>query len=180
MIENRTTLSKKDFQSIASLRAFSARSLFLSILFFAAGCYILSIMGKYAIQFFQGAEFDSLKTAVTVFVSCAAGIIFIIYAFLHNRVVANASYKRNIAALERIYQFTNEGVNVSVLAGGIDQKSLFKYSSMLEFFEKNDSIYIKVLFGKQKMYLIMHNNGYIAGAKNDAIAVLEANGVKRK
>lgn len=62
---------------------------------------------------------------------------------------------------------------------GISEESHIAYTVMDRYFEKNEAIYIRLKSEKAKLYLVVRDDGYLEGSKEELLELLEGKGIHR-
>lgn len=180
MIENNSVLNKKDFIEVAKFRKFSPMNIVLSLFYIGMGIYLLStirlLLPAFVLMFPQ----VSISLTLSTFGFPLFGLLFIIYGLCHVRFGGYLLYKKNKFSLSRNIKFTEEEVTVEAQGKGMGQHNSFEYSSFTHYYERNNSLFIEIAAEKQRLYLIVHDDGYVSGSKEDAIRLLESKGVTKK
>lgn len=180
IIENNSVLHKKDFIEVAKFGRFKPRNIFLFLLYLGMGIYLISTLRLYLPAFVLMFPQVSVGLTLCTFVFPLFGIAFILYGFLRIRLGGCLLYKKNKFLLSRNIKFNEEEVTVISQGNGMEQHSSFEYSSFTHYYERNNALFIEIAIEKHRLYLVVHDDGYVSGSKDEAVRILESKGVTKK
>lgn len=180
MISNTTTITKKDYQSLKRFRRFSVRSVLFSLIQLTCGGYLVYMFCPIIYHLLTRHYYLSVISIVQTVTFTVLGLVFIFAGIFSERFRSNMLYKRAKSVAKRTYNFTDEGIETIVRSELMEQQDLFKYELMTRYYEMNNSLYIKLKIEKQKLFLIIHNDGYTSGSKEEVVALLESKGITSK
>lgn len=178
MISNTTTLTKKDFYSLESYRIPSAIPMW--IVMFLGGGYILYNFAPYIYYILSDNYIVDSHSAVIAVIFTLIGTAFVLFGIFYLRIISLVTYKRSADSLKRSYRFLDEGIEVIAETEKINQQCIFKYESLCSFREVNDSVLIQLNVSKRPLFLILHDDGYTSGTKEEVLALLESKGICKK
>lgn len=124
---------------------------------------------------------DGWMTILIIFLDLVLGIVLLIFSIITIRLLSRRFYnKRYKNASARHMEFREDIILVSSEKDGIKTDSTLEYETCVNYVEKNDSISIefeaKDTGGKR--FLLVHNDGYKIGSKDELIALLNRKGCK--
>lgn len=81
---------------------------------------------------------------------------------------------------DREFTFTEEGVEAVTSSAAIENKTKYSYDIITEYYAGDDSVYIMMEKGKQRIFMPVHDDGYTEGSKEELISLLESRNVRRE
>jgi len=178
LISNTTEITKKDFQNVAKYRKFTPTNIVVFVITFLFGIELICKYSPYLFHHLRGDYVLNTRSIIIAVTYVLFGIFFMIWGFIWMRIRYAFYFKRNRYSLMRTYNFTDEGIESVINTKALDEQCKFRYGAMDGYFQKDDAIYVRVLFGRQKMFLIIHDDGYTVGSKEEAISILEKNNIR--
>lgn len=178
IISNTTEVTKKDFKNVAKFRKFGPINIVVFVLTFLLGIELVYKYSPYLFHHLRGDYVLDTKSIFIAVIYVALGLFFVIWGFVWMKIRYAIYFRRNKQLRNRIYNFTDEGIETIINTQAINEQCIFKYGAMDGYHQRDNAIYVRLKVGKQKMYLIIHDDGYTVGSKEEAIAVLEKNDVK--
>ncbi len=89
-------------------------------------------------------------------------------------------YRKQAASKEKSVEieFGEESIVGRFVNGGVGGENRFAYSVVDGYEARNNAVYIRLMVEKSKEFLILHDDAYLEGSKEELIEFLEGKGIK--
>lgn len=180
MIINKTILNKKDIEFLCSDKhshfSFFVVKFFMliiGILFLRYSCIIIYLkISRHPLSL------DLPENDPMVYFSLIIGLFFIFVAF-SKQIAVSISLKSTIMKSLFTSEFFEDHLISKVTNNESDTESRLSYSLIDTYYEKNNAMYIKLKNKPQKTFLILHDDSYLEGTKEELILLLEKKQIRR-
>ena len=113
------------------------------------------------------------------FVSLIIGLFFISISAFSKKIAVSKSLNSPIMKSLFTLEFFEDHLISKLTNNECDTESRFSYSLIDTYYEKNNAIYIKLKNKSQKTFLILHDDSYLEGTKEELILLLEKKQIRR-
>ncbi len=182
MIKNNTSrYSKKDVLYVTKSTFWNRRN----ILFAAVECILglftlIQIWPWWKALYFFGYQIFSAKDMLFLIFFSGAGLFFIALPFFMPYQLSIRYYRKQAASKEKSVEieFGEESIVGRFVNGGVGGENRFAYSVVDGYEARNNAVYIRLMVEKSKEFLILHDDAYLEGSKEELIEFLEGKGIK--
>lgn len=124
---------------------------------------------------------DGWMTILIIFLDLVLGIVLLIFSLIAIKLLSKRFYKKRYKnASARHMEFREDIITVSSEKDGIKTDATLEYETVISYVERNDSISIEFEAKDKggKRFMLVHNDSYKVGSKEELIALLNRKGCK--
>ncbi|MBR3229872.1 MAG: hypothetical protein IKF91_03495 [Bacilli bacterium] len=165
MIKNETKITKKNVEFITNIYFKESKLIIIYRLFvFLFGLWlVLSTIN------------DSTIYMKLLFLT--VGIIAIYFSTIGiKKIFVNNRIKKSKIDIPRIIQIDDKKIDIEMMSKNIQAKNTINFEIIKKYYENDNNIYILL---NDSNYIVINNNGYKKGTKEELIKILEKNKIKK-
>ncbi len=181
MIINKTILNKKDIEFLCSNKNLN----FIALLFKFSILIIGILLLRYSCIFIYLKIFNyplfisSSPNETMIYTSLILGLSSILGFALSKKTTVSKSLNSPIMKSLFTLEFFEDHLISKLTNNECDTESRFSYSLIDTYYKGNNAIYIKLKNKSQKTFLILHDDSYLEGTKEELILLLEKKQIRR-
>ena len=182
MIKNNTSrYSKKDFLYVTKSTFWNRRTILFAAVEFILGLFtLIQIWPWWKALYFFGYQIFSAKDMLFLIFCSGVSLLIIACPFLMPYHLSISYYRKQAASKEKSaeIEFGEESIIGRFANEGVCGENRFGYSVVDGYEARNNAVYIRLMVGKSKEFLILHDDAYLEGSKEELIEFLEGKGIK--
>lgn len=184
MAESKIVLSKNDFILQQASRRVKLFNIIGGIMIVICMVWVLiEIFPLFEARFVYNMQI-SMKDTILMWFFLAVSLFFIVYAFgiflmpFITRYKIRRDYKKSDRTSVIRIEFEEEGVVAKQSQQGVSAEMRYAYSIMDGYIEKSNAVYIKLNLYKSKYYLVLDDDAYLKGNREELVTFLESKEIK--
>lgn len=179
MIINKTILNKKDIEFLCSNK--NLNFLFVKLIFLSIGIIFLtsSFTTIYLKVSNHPLSLDLPENNPVLYFTLIMGLLFVFIFAFSKKIAVSKSLNSPIMKSLFTFEFFEDHLISKLTNNEYDTESRFSYSLIDTYYKGNNAIYIKLKNKSQKTFLILHDDSYLEGTKEELILLLEKKQIRR-
>ena len=130
--------------------------------------------------YIYGHNIFSAKDMCFLIFFSGAGLFFIAFPFFYPYLLSMKVYRKEATRKRKSLEieFGEESIIARFANEGVCGENRYEYSAVDGYVERNHAVYIRLMIEKSKSYLILHDDAYSEGNKEELIRFLEEKSIR--